>query len=50
MSGEKEVTGKFKYEQDSNRYHRFRIDTDASIVGTNQLFIILILPFKVAIK
>ena len=34
MSGEKEVTGKFKYEQDSKRYHRFKIETDAGLVGT----------------
>ena len=27
MSDEKEVTGKFRYEQDSKRYHRFKIET-----------------------
>jgi len=30
----KEITGTFKYEQDSKRYHRFKIETDAGIVGT----------------
>jgi len=30
---EKETTGKFRYEQDSKRYHRFQIETDAGIVG-----------------
>jgi hypothetical protein len=25
MSDEKEVTGKFRYEQDSKRYHRLRL-------------------------
>jgi hypothetical protein len=34
MSDEKEVAGKFRYEQDSKRYHRFKIETDAGIVGT----------------
>ena len=31
---EKEITGKFRYEQDSKRYHRFKIETGAGIVGT----------------
>jgi hypothetical protein len=34
MTEEKEVRGKFRYEQDSKRYHRFTIETDAGIVGT----------------
>jgi len=34
MSDDKEVTGKLRYEQDSKRYHRFKIETDAGIVGT----------------
>jgi hypothetical protein len=34
MSEEKEVTGTFKYQQDSKRYHRFKIETDSGIVGT----------------
>ena len=34
MSDEKEVTGRFKYEQDSKRFHRFKIETDTGIVGT----------------
>jgi hypothetical protein len=34
MSNEKEVAGTFKYEQDSKRYHRFKIETDSGIVGT----------------
>ncbi len=34
MSDEKEIKGKFKYEQDSKRYHRFKIETDTGIVGT----------------
>ncbi len=34
MSEEKEVKGKFQYEQDSKRYHRFKIETDTGIVGT----------------
>ena len=29
-----EVTGKFQYEQDSKRFHRFQIKTDCGIVGT----------------
>jgi hypothetical protein len=30
-----EVTGKFLYEQDSKRYHRFQIvETDQGIIGT----------------
>jgi hypothetical protein len=34
MSDEKEVNGVFSYEQDSKRYHRFKIQTNAGIVGT----------------
>jgi hypothetical protein len=34
MTEEKEVRGKFKYQQDSKRYHRFKIETDTGIVGT----------------
>jgi len=34
MSKEKEVKGLFRYEQDSKRFHRFQIETDAGIVGT----------------
>ena len=34
MPEEKEVTGKFRYEQDSKRFHRFNIETDTGIVGT----------------
>lgn len=28
------VEGVFKYEQDSKRYHRFKIETETGIVGT----------------
>jgi hypothetical protein len=31
---EKAVTGKFRCEQDSKRFHRFKIETDTGIVGT----------------
>jgi hypothetical protein len=31
---EKKVNGKFRYEQDSKRFHRFKIETDEGIVGT----------------
>ena len=34
MSEEKTINGKFRYEQDSKRYHRFQVETDAGIVGT----------------
>jgi hypothetical protein len=34
MSDEKEIKGKFRYDQDSKRYHRFKIETDEGIVGT----------------
>ncbi len=34
MTEEKEVIGKFRYEQDSKRFHRFTIETDTGIVGT----------------
>jgi len=34
MPDGQEVKGKFRYEQDSKRYHRFQIETDtAGIVG-----------------
>ncbi len=31
---QKEIKGKFRYEQDSKRFHRFQIETDCGIVGT----------------
>ena len=31
---EKGITGIFRYEQDSKRFHRFQIETDCGIVGT----------------
>ena len=34
MNEAKEVKGQFKYEQDSKRFHRFKIETDAGVVGT----------------
>jgi hypothetical protein len=34
MSNEKEVTGKFKYEQDPKRYHRFKIEADSGPTGS----------------
>ena len=34
MADEKEVTGKFRFDQDSKRFHRFQIETDVGIVGT----------------
>ena len=34
MSDEKEIIGVFRYDQDSKGYHRFKIETDAGIVGT----------------
>jgi hypothetical protein len=36
MSDKKEIKGKFRYEQDSKRFHRFKIetDTDTGVVGT----------------
>lgn len=33
MSDQKEIKSLFRYEQDSKRYHRFQIETDAGIVG-----------------
>jgi hypothetical protein len=34
MSKENEITGKFRFDQDSKRFHRFQIETDVGIVGT----------------
>jgi len=34
MTEKKEIVGKFKFDQDIKRYHRFQIITDAGIVGT----------------
>ncbi len=34
MSNAEEIKGQFKYEQDSKRYHRFKIETKAGVVGT----------------
>jgi len=33
MAEEKEIKGTFKYEQDSKRYHRFKIEAKEGIVG-----------------
>jgi len=30
---ENEINGKFRFDQDSKRYHRFQIETEAGIVG-----------------
>lgn len=34
MSDEREVAGKFRYDQDTKRYHRFQIETDTGVNGT----------------
>ena len=34
MTEKKEIHGKFRYEQDSKRFHRFQVETDVGIVGT----------------
>lgn len=36
LDGKKNISGLFKYEQDSRRYHRFQVKTDEGegIVGT----------------
>jgi hypothetical protein len=35
MSKEKEIIGKFRYQQDSKRYHRFQIEIEGDkIVGS----------------
>jgi hypothetical protein len=34
MGETNEVKGKFRYEQDSKRFHRFQIETDVGVVGT----------------
>ena len=34
MSEKKEVYGKFRYEQDSKRFHRFQVITDTGIIGS----------------
>lgn len=33
MEEEKEVTGKFRFDQDSKRFHRFKIETEVGITG-----------------
>jgi hypothetical protein len=34
MAEAKEIKGTFKYERDSKRYHRFRIENKEGITGT----------------
>ena len=34
MGGKKEITGQFRFDQDSKRFHRFQIETDVGVVGT----------------
>jgi hypothetical protein len=31
---EKEVNGKFRFDQDSKRFHRFKVETDEGITGS----------------
>ena len=31
---EKEMKGRFEYEQDSKHYHRFRVEADSRVVGS----------------
>jgi len=33
MDDKKEVTGQFRFDQDSKRFHRFKIETESGIVG-----------------
>ena len=34
MGDENDVKGIFRYDQDSKRYHRFKVEIDNGIVGT----------------
>ncbi len=34
MSDEKEVKGKYRFDQDSKRFHRFKIETDCGVTGS----------------
>ena len=34
MDQKKEITGQFRFDQDSKRFHRFQIETDVGVVGT----------------
>ena len=34
MDEKKEITGQFRFDQDSKRFHRFQVETDVGIVGT----------------
>lgn len=33
MDEKEEVTGQFRYERDSKRFHRFQIETEEGVVG-----------------
>jgi hypothetical protein len=47
MSEEKEANGSFKYDQDSKRFHRFRIESKEGIVGTFYIPKDTVVPDKV---
>lgn len=34
MGEQKEINGQFQYQDDSKRFHRFKIETKEGIVGT----------------
>ena len=34
MTEQKEITGKFRYDQDSKRFHRFKIENDDGVTGS----------------
>jgi hypothetical protein len=34
MTQENAVQGKFRYDKDSKRYHRFQIETESGVTGT----------------
>ena len=34
MNEQKEITGKFRYDKDSKRFHRFKIETEDGVTGS----------------
>ena len=50
MGNEKEVRGRFQYEQDSKHYHRFKIEIDKGIKGSLYISKDSELPDKVVLE
>ena len=53
MTAEKEIKGKFRYEKDSKRYHRFNIELEKEVGIVGNIYIpkgIDVMPKKITLE